>query len=336
MSTRPASSSPTASPGPAVPARGGHPLLPAPREHVAVFGHRGARGDVCESTVEGFLHAARVGALGVELDVLLTADDAAIVWHDPVLADDKCTTDLPGLVGRAVLDCTLGELMHLDIGSRTQAAFPHQRAVPGARPHTLAEVLAVLRDQAPDLVVIVEVKSDPRGAAAPDRRRRLVEATLRDVDAAGARDRVVMHSFDWSVLPLVADLAPDLPRSALALPGETFLAGSDWLVSGVYEDHDGDLVDAARAVGAHYVCPRHRARRRAQALDEGIPGRAAADLTAYDVVDADFVRRAHAAGLGVVPWTVDDPADLRHLAHCGVDAVVCDHPGDAVRLLADI
>ena len=249
--------------GSAEPARAGHPLLPAPRDHVAVFGHRGARGDVCENTIEGFLHAAQVGATGVELDVLLTADDAAVVWHDPVLADDKCTSDRPDLVGRAVLDCTLADLAHLDIGSRTQAAFPRQRAVPGARPATLARVLKVLGEHAPDLLVIVEIKTDPRGDGAADRRRRLLEAALRDIDAAGARQRVVLHSFDWSVLPLAARLAPDLPRSALALPGETFVAGSDWLVPGVYEEHDGDLVDAARAVGAHYVCPLHGARRRA-------------------------------------------------------------------------
>lgn len=198
-------------------------------------------------------------------------------------------------------------------------------------------MLEILGEQAPDLRIIVEIKTDPRGTGAPDRRRRLVEAALRDVDAAGARHRVVMHSFDWSVLPLVAEMAPDLPRSALALPGETFVAGSDWLVPGVFEDHAGDLVDAARPVqGAHYVCPLHGAERRALTLAEGIPGKAAHALTAYDIIDAEFVRRAHEAGLGVVPWTVDEPGDLRYLAECGVDAVVADHPGDAMRILADL
>ena len=45
------------------------------------------------------------------------------------------------------------------------------------------------------------------------------------------------------------------------------------------------------------------------------------------------VRRAHEAGLRVVVWTVDDPADLAALALAGADAVISDDPAAALAAL---
>jgi glycerophosphoryl diester phosphodiesterase len=42
--------------------------------------------------------------------------------------------------------------------------------------------------------------------------------------------------------------------------------------------------------------------------------------------DAELVADAHARGLNVNVWTVNDPADLRRLAAAGVDAVITDLP----------
>lgn len=44
--------------------------------------------------------------------------------------------------------------------------------------------------------------------------------------------------------------------------------------------------------------------------------------------------RAHAAGLRVVLWTLDDPADARRAAGLGVDAVISDDPGALVAARA--
>jgi glycerophosphoryl diester phosphodiesterase len=38
------------------------------------------------------------------------------------------------------------------------------------------------------------------------------------------------------------------------------------------------------------------------------------------------VRRAHARGVPVVGWTVDDPRDLERLDDVGVDAIVVNNP----------
>ncbi len=51
-------------------------------------------------------------------------------------------------------------------------------------------------------------------------------------------------------------------------------------------------------------------------------------------VDERYVTEAHAAGLAVNTWTVDDPERLRLLAAVGVDGIVTNVPGIAKRVLA--
>lgn len=46
----------------------------------------------------------------------------------------------------------------------------------------------------------------------------------------------------------------------------------------------------------------------------------------HAVVGPAVVRRAHARGIAVVAWTVDDPADLARVDAAGVDAVVSNDP----------
>jgi glycerophosphoryl diester phosphodiesterase len=42
--------------------------------------------------------------------------------------------------------------------------------------------------------------------------------------------------------------------------------------------------------------------------------------------NTDFVRDAHARGLAVIPWTVNDPAEMRALFARGVDGIISDYP----------
>jgi len=52
------------------------------------------------------------------------------------------------------------------------------------------------------------------------------------------------------------------------------------------------------------------------------------------LVEPDLVERAHAAGLAVYPFTVDDTAEMRRLLALGVDGLFTTHP-DRLRALVD-
>jgi glycerophosphoryl diester phosphodiesterase len=55
-------------------------------------------------------------------------------------------------------------------------------------------------------------------------------------------------------------------------------------------------------------------------------GQASVAVLQHRVVSAAVVQRAHAGGVPVVAWTVDDPVTVRRLAAAGVDAIVTNDP----------
>jgi glycerophosphoryl diester phosphodiesterase len=57
-------------------------------------------------------------------------------------------------------------------------------------------------------------------------------------------------------------------------------------------------------------------------------------IVPYDrTVDRRFVERAHAAGLEVNVWTVNDPERMRELIDIGIDAIITDVPDVARRVV---
>ena len=54
----------------------------------------------------------------------------------------------------------------------------------------------------------------------------------------------------------------------------------------------------------------------------------------HDVVTRDLVLAAHAAGLRIVPWTVNDVRRMADLVDLGVDGLVTDEPALAREVAA--
>ena len=52
----------------------------------------------------------------------------------------------------------------------------------------------------------------------------------------------------------------------------------------------------------------------------------------HTIVTPRFIRHAHAAGLQVQVWTVDEERDMRRLLGWGVDALISNRPDTAVRM----
>lgn len=269
-----------------------------------IEGHRGARGLVPENILPSFLAAFAAGVTGVELDVRLTADGEVVVWHDPTLQADKCLSD-QGLVGARVDELTLAQLQSVDVGTLTLPAFPDQQPAPGARISTLKQLLADCAEVAPHAWWTIELKVDPRDPRERATRGQLVDGVLEAIHEGGIAERCFVHSFDWAVLDLARELDSTLLRSALAVVGQTYRQGSEWLGSVRWEDHGDDLPGAAAAVGAQVVSPH------------------------FSSCDGPFVQRAHELGLGVLPWTVNEPEDLRRMIDVGVDGLVTDYPDRA-------
>lgn len=295
-------------------------LTALPAHAFDVQGHRGARGLAPENTLAGFRAAQAAGATTWELDTGLTRDGRVVVMHDRRLNPDT-TRDRDGrwieAPGAPVASLTLAELQAHDVGrlrpgSRYAAAWPQQVAVDGERVPTLDAVFELARREAPaTLRFNIETKLSP---LAPDETappEALVDALLAVIDRHGMRARVTVQSFDWRTLALVQRRAPGITTAALSAQRPDFdtIGSGAWTAGLQLAAHGGSVPRMVKALGAPVWSPQFR------------------DLTPARLAEA------RALGLRVLPWTVNEPADIERLIAWGVDGLISDHPERVVAAL---
>ncbi len=159
-----------------------------------IFAHRGYSAKYPENTLAAFRATAELPVDGVEFDVHLTLDRQVVVIHDERI--DR-TSNGTGYVK----DLTLAELRQFDYGSWFGEEFAGE-VIP-----TLKEVLEVFKGT--NHHINIELKSDIFVYVG------LEECVLREVEALGMTNRIVISSFDHEAVKRVADLAPAVENAAL-------------------------------------------------------------------------------------------------------------------------
>lgn len=266
--------------------------------------HRGGRGEATEQSLRAFARSLELGVSTLEFDVMLTSDRHPLVWHDPTIAAHKCADTAPAFtgdpqypyVGKLVHELTLAQVRTLDCGRRLDE-FPRAEVVRGNKIATLPEVFALVDSYDADAVRYnIETKLDAEEAGASAAPQEFVDVILAAVRTAGKVGRVEIQSFDWRTLPLVRQAEPSIPLVAL------------------YDEQSaGDPVIGALMVGAGTVSPDYRL-----------------------VTGKQYVDRAHALGLKVIPWTVDDADTMREQIGYGVDGIITDYPTALRGVLAQL
>ncbi|SHN46635.1 glycerophosphodiester phosphodiesterase family protein [Cryptosporangium aurantiacum] len=299
--------------------------------------HRGGLGLTVESTIAAFSKALELGVSTLELDVQITQDGAAVVTHDRQVSGSKCADTgpvAPGdaeypYVGKYVNTLTLAQVRTLDCGSKTLPAFPGQVASPGARMPLLTDVFALVRRyRAWGVRLNIETKVEAGAPTQTAPREQFVQVVARQVRASGLLRQVTIQSFDWGALMRMRQVEPRLP--IIALTNGDFLqvgqpGASPWLGGLDIDDFGGSLVAAAKSFGADAISPVHGTPQNGSVTDPGY----------RPYTTRALVTEAHAAGLKVVPWTVDDTATMNALIDAGVDGLITDYPDRLRTVLAE-
>ncbi|TAD74196.1 MAG: glycerophosphodiester phosphodiesterase [Oscillatoriales cyanobacterium] len=159
---------------------------------VWVIAHRGSSASAPENTIAAIEQAIADGADAIELDVQELADGTLAILHD---------LNLQRLAGvdHPSHELTVADLADLDVGRWFGPAFG------AARIPTLAQVLAQVGDR---VALNLELKVHGH-------ERRLPEAVVALLGQF-PRSRVVVTSFDWSMLQRVQTIAPHLPIGPIA------------------------------------------------------------------------------------------------------------------------
>ena len=256
--------------------------------------HRGGAGLWPENTLEAFGRALALGVSTLELDVHLTAQDDVVVAHDPVLDDTRRIREL------------------------TRADLPPTMPL-------LRQVAALLDERDADPVrVNLEIKFDAIDESGLTSRTEFVSRVVEALRIDDLVARTSIQCFDWGVLRRVGAAKPGLARNLLVSPKYlrgTADAPSPWFDGLAVGD---DFVRAAADEGFTAISPVH-----------GSPYTSGVDDPAYrPFTTAALVDVAHAAGLAVVPYVVDDAATMRHLVRLGVDGLITNRPERLREVLA--
>ena len=274
--------------------------------------HRGGRGLMPENTLAAFDHALELGVTTLEMDVAITADGVAVVTHDPAL-HAGLTRDAQeqwlASTGPLIKHLTLAQVQRYDVGRLNPdhaygKNYPHQQPRDGQRIPTLAAVFARVKALGADEVQFdIETKvfpTRPNDTATPEAFVRIMLAVIRE---AGVTERVMIQSFDWRTLQLFQAAEPRIRTMYLTVRNRDRDNAADpaWTAGRMLRDHPS-VAHMIRAAGGAIWAPN------------------------FDSIDEPAVRAAQAQGLQVMPWTVNEPADMQRLLDWKVDGIITDHP----------
>ena len=238
----------------------------------------------------GFRTALRLGVDTLELDLHLTADDRLAVWHDPTITPDKCHREPPAAAPPRVRDLPLDAVREFVCDRNPDPGrFPEQRASAGAdyRIPSLDEVLR-LADDHPGLRFNIELKRDPG------------DPSTIDDDFDGE------HAATFELALVEAIRAHRLESRAVV---QSFDHRSLAAVHSIAPElelaaltEEPPILIGLRAYGASIWSPD------------------------FETLTPPLVDEAHELGLRVIPWTVNEPDDIRAMIELGVDGIISDRP----------
>lgn len=256
--------------------------------------HRGGRGHWTEESAAAFKNSLQLGVTTLELDIVLTKDNVPAVWHDPVLLPEKCSTHQ----GAIIHELTWDELQKVECAKQL-VEFPDAEVIEGNRIIQLKDVFELAEGYNVHFNIETKIEADrPHLSVEPEE---FVEAILTAVQDAGVEKQVMIQSFDWRTFLLMKAAAPRIPLVAL-WDASTWYEGTPW---GPY----GDIVETAIAHDISVLSPDYR------------------------LLDKSLIKRAHKHGMRVVPWTINEPAEMERLIDLGVDGMITDYPKTLKKIL---
>ncbi|MDR3590996.1 MAG: glycerophosphodiester phosphodiesterase [Negativicutes bacterium] len=301
------------------------------RVHIDMFdleAHRGGRDARPENTLISFAYGMELGVTTLEMDMQLTRDGYIVISHNPFMSPNLAKGPDGNYVKEGQYDIrtmTLAQVRQFDIGTMNPAAGDYyashgktQLSVPGTKLPTLEEVFELANSFGNEKIYFnIETKSyadplDPAYKNNPDPAV-FVKKVYETVKKYHMENRVTLQSFDWRTLREMRKL--DANITLVALSSEQPAWGADgcylkvgdkkpspWLAGLNINDYNGDYVKAAKDVGADIVSPY------------------------FKELSPQLVDEAHALGMKVVPWTVNNLKDMNMLIDMGVDGLISDKP----------
>ena len=285
--------------------------------YIRIYGHRGARGEIAENSIEGFKHTFALGIKAIELDVVISKDKIPVLYHYfnlmPYLVKDESGNWLKDSELK-VFDKSYEELRKYNIGgldpeSKHGKRFKEQKLLNNAKIPKLSELLELAsRKENKDVFLNLEVKSTPFKKGLTPIPSDTVSLILKDIDTYKLEDRIIISSFDWRILYELKKKNPRILRGFITLQQDlsttkkNIYENSPWMIKNYSLDQLFLLPNIIKSLEGHVWSAFYR------------------DVTKQNV------ELAHKHGLATCVWTVNREQDIIRMIEYGVDGIITDYP----------
>ena len=285
--------------------------------HIKIYGHRGARGDLPENTLNSFQYLFDHLISAYETDILVSKDLNAVITHDFKL-DPGFTQDGNGEwitdENIKIFDLTYEELSKYDVGTLNKLSkygrnFANQKSLPNQKIPKLDDLLNLTaRNQTENLIINLEIKSTPAQENFTPLPQEMVKLVLDVVNNSALKDKIIYSSFDWRILREIKNQNPHAPRAYLTelqqpetKISETIYDQSPWI----------DFMPLKNPI----EIPR---------LIASLGGQAWHPY--FKDISKKMIEISHEENLAVNVWTVNDEDDMLKMIEYGVDGIITDYP----------
>lgn len=285
--------------------------------YIIISGHRGARGEIVENSIEGFKHTFGLGIKAVELDVVVSKDNIPVLFHDFRLNVDTVKDSNGNWIENRdlkIINLSYEELQTYNIeslkpDSKYSNKLKKQQPVKGAKIPRLTDLLKlVIKEKNKDVFLNIEIKSTPiENGLTPDPKN-LVALILKDIKEYNLEDRVLITSFDWRILYELKKQNANILRGFITLQQDLSITkkniyeNSPWMGKKFSSENLFLLPDIIKNLEGHVWS------------------------VFYKDVTKQNIEIAHKNGLAVAVWTVNKESDIIRMIEYGVDRLITDYP----------
>ena len=248
-----------------------------------IIAHRGASALAPENTSAAFTQAIKDGADGIEFDVRFAKDGVPVVFHDE---------DLIRVLKKEILvrNLTSKELSEFDVGSwfnTEKPEFAHEKFAI-ERISTLEETLEFLKDYKG--IIYIELKCGGVNV------EQFCKSVCDVVARSKAASRIIIKSFNLSVVPLIKKHCPEVRTAALFAPKIMLILRKE-----------KRLIETAIESGADRLSLH------------------------FSLATNKLMEKATEKNLSVAIWTVDSPRWIKRSIKLGIEHIITNDPAKLLQ-----
>ncbi|MBY0542209.1 MAG: glycerophosphodiester phosphodiesterase [Sphingobacteriaceae bacterium] len=261
-----------------------------------VQGHRGARGIMPENTIEAMIKGLQLGVTTLEMDIVISKDKQAVVSQEPYFNHEfSLTPDGKEILFKDekknnIYQMDYAEVRKFDVGSKIHPRFPGQQKIKAYKP-----LLGELIDS-------VEAYVKVNKLAKPDYN---IETKL--IRKGDGEFQPSPEEYVEIIMAIVKQkklekrvIIQSFDMRSLQYLHQKYPKMRTSLGIDEKEDFENNIKD----LGFNPTI-----------------------YSPYSVlVGKGLVDKCHAAGIKIIPWTVNSIKDLKYLMSLGVDGVITDYP----------